>query len=544
MQKDFACFVPINFLAFKAPRKGHGGNLSKEQLAAALNVVDIEIKKIDPSKKKPVFLGTESASGITVEAFGLQLRNAIELGDHELDHMDIYKIAKHAAKLEAILIAYAREHKIIRGPKDRIVPEDFDKYVLNVDMGSDPIKFFVTKNDVMSKMSGAFYLTAMGLKHEDAILQARHTHLIYDPRGDKGMSEVKGRAEQLSVFNTYVPPLWVGYKCKSGDPVIPELIRKVIKHVLPSKDERTYFYAWMYMSVFKRAPTYLVLNGDPGIGKNRLKLLMRALHGYDNTPDGKKSSLTERFNSQVERTTLLWFDELRYDERMENILKEMQNETMSIEKKGIDATRSTKIYASMVISNNYPRDNYIQFDARKFAPLDLNPKRLETSMSTEEIDTFTKMFEFEDSDTFDVEALAQFARWLKRYGPSYVKKYKNMEYKGPRFWFLAHTSMSKWQMAIIQYFYVEKKSFAPDIMKKDGFLWSQIETLVKRKMGRGYQWPHIETIRRFLQIYHGLDGKQGFQITPLGGLESDFYVKPLLKKVVMPKEEDKEFLDL
>lgn len=482
---------------------------------------------------------------MTVEVFGERLREAIKVRNLEGPHFDIYTEAKNASKFGDVLEEYARENKIIVGPKERAIPEEYSKCVLNVDMGSDPIKFFVTKDEVMSKMSGAFYLTLMGMKHEEAIQIARPTHLVYDPRGEKGIGEAKGRAEKLTVFNTYVPPLWVGHpKFNSGNPVIPKLIAKMIRHVLPRAEERTYFYAWMYMSVFKRAPTYLVLNGDPGIGKNRLKLLMRALHGHDNTPDGKKSMLTERFNSQVERTTLLWFDELRYDERMENILKEMQNETMSIEKKGIDATRSTKIFASMVVSNNYPRDNYIQFDARKFAPLDLNTKRLETSMTSEEIDLLTKKLEFEDSETFDVDMLAEFAKWLKRYGPTYVQKYKNMEYKGPRFWFLAHTSMSKWQMAIVQHFYVDKRQFAPDIMRKDGFLWSSIETLIKRKMGRGYPWPHIESIRRFMEIYHGLDGKKGFQITPIGGLDSDFYVKPLLKKVAHVREEDKEFLDM
>jgi hypothetical protein len=150
---------------------------------------------------------------------------------------------------------------------------------------------------------------------------------------------------------------------------------------------------------------------------------------------------------------------------------------------------------------------------------------LGVSMTSDEIDKLTKMTEFEDSPDFNVGALAEFAKWLKRYGPDFSSRYKNMEYKGPRFWFLAHTSMAKWQMAIIQHFYLEKKQFAPDIYHKDGFLWSGIEPLIKRKLHRGYHWPHTENTR-------------------LGGLESDFYVKPLLKKVAKPKEEDKEFLDL
>ncbi len=508
-----------------------------------MEAANIELTKFDSTKKRSVFLGTESAA-ITVEAFAKTLRERI--GRKFKQHEDIYDLTHDAAELQKVIAAYARDKDILIGPKERIVPEEMGKYTLNVDMSSDPVKFFVTKDEVMAKMSGAFYLTAMGMKHEEAINVARHCFREYDPRGPAGMRQVKNRSEMLNVFNTYVPPTWAVHPkfTKSYDPKLPPLFKKLIMHVFPTQTERTYFYAWVYMSLFKRAPTYLVLNGDPGIGKNRLKLLMRALHGHDNTPDGKKSMLTERFNSQVEMTTLLYFDELKYNEDVENILKEMQNETLSIEKKGVDASRSTKIFASMAIANNYPRDNYIQFDSRKFVPLELNTKTLMTSMTSDEIDKITKMTEFEDAPEFDVEALAEFAKWLKKYGPNFVKRYKNMEYKGPRFWFLAHTSMSKWQGMIVQHFYLDKHRFAPDLPHEDGQLWSSIEPLIKKKVYKGYNWPHVENIRRFLDIYCDLEGKKGFKTTRLGGLESDFYVKPLLKKVAKPKEEDREFLDL
>lgn len=528
----------------KGWNSGTGEIHLKEKLSIALDAAGINLTKFDASKKRCVFLDSESKA-MTVESFGVRIRERI--GRKFKDHSEICELTYDPPGLETAVREYAEEKNILIGaPKERVVPEEMAKYVLNADMSSDPVKFFVTKNDLMVRMSGAFYLLTMGLKYEEAIISARHCFRDYDPRGSAGMRESTNRSEVMNVFNTYVPPVWMTHEkfTKTYEPKIPPLFKKLIKHVLPIQSERTYFYAWLYMSVFKRAPTYLVLCGDPGIGKNRLKLLMRALHGQDNTPDGKKSMLTERFNSQVENTTLLYFDELKYNEEVENILKEMQNETLSIEKKGIDATRSTKIFASMVIANNYPRDNYLQFDSRKFVPLQLNPKPLLASMDDAEITELTNMTEFEDSDTFDIAALAEFAKWLKRHGPTFQKRYKNMEYKGPKFWFLAHTSMSKWQSAIIHHFYIEKKKFAPDLVTENGYLWSSIEPLIRRKLHRGYNWPHVENIRRFLAIYCDLDGRKGFETTPLGGLESDFYVKPLLKKVAQPKEEDKGFLDL
>src|SRR5690606_21243232 len=110
--------------------------------------------------------------------------------------------------------------------------------------------------------------------------------------------------------------------------------------------------SWLYHSMFKRSFVYLILCGAPGTGKNRLKLVLRALHGHINTIDGKRSTLIERFNSQLADSTLAWFDELHYNMEMENTMKELQNDSISIERKGIDATRSTSIHASLIISNN------------------------------------------------------------------------------------------------------------------------------------------------------------------------------------------------
>src|SRR5690606_14664466 len=138
-------------------------------------------------------------------------------------------------------------------------------------------------------------------------------------------------------------------------------------------------------------------------------------------------------------STLAWVDELRYDDEMENTMKELQNDSISIERKGIDTTRATKIHASIVISNNKPRANYIAFDARKFVALKIAGHRLEESMSLEEIDLLTRKVEDEKSEHFDSKFLAQIAKWIKRRGAS--KKWRNLEYKGPMFWTLAHTSM-------------------------------------------------------------------------------------------------------
>lgn len=501
---------------------------SDDLLGPALDAGNIQLTKVDLSKKKAIFV--ENYKALDFDDFAEYLRGAI--GRRFKEFADVIQASYDISEFRQIVKTYARDNRILYGAKEK--PESLANFQLNLDMASDPPKFFVTtKDEYMSDITGSVYTSLMCLKHDEAISIARPVFMEYDPRGERGVRSVKSGRETKDVFNTYVPPLWKGHKnVTMKHPKMHPLFLKCIRHVFPIKIERQFFYAWVWASLFRRAPTYMILCGNAGLGKNRIKLLLRALHGHENTPDGKKSSLTERFNSQVERTTLLWFDELNFNEEVENILKEMQNETISIERKGVDATRSTKIYSSMVISNNYPRNNFIQFDSRKFVPLMLGTTRLGTSMTHKEIDTLTKMTSFPDSPEFDVDALAEFVGWLRQNGPKFIEKFPNLEYKGPMFYRLAHTTMSRWQIATIAFLLSAEKLKSAFIGDKVlGVKWSTVEPQIRKSVYKGYNWPHPETIRRFLEIYCSLEGEPGFHITPVNGVESDFYLKPLIKKL-------------
>lgn len=501
---------------------------TEDLLAVAMKATVLELVEYTPGKKKCLNVAPDGM--MSVETFAEKLKSRLGVGKQYKNHPEVHDAIHELPDLIKLIEIHARASGVVKSGKTKIIPPEFESYTLNLDLSStQALKFFCTTPDEhISPLGGPAYMAVMGMKQEEAIAMARPVFPEYHPRGEPGVTSLRtGRKEVRHIFNTYVPPLWHGHpKFKTDSPKIHPLFLKLFKHVFPLKKDRTYFYAWMYMSLFKRSPTYLVLSGNPGIGKNRIKLLMRALHGSENTPDGKKSMLTERFNSQIDSTTLLWFDELKYEEQVQNILKEMQNETISIEKKGIDATRSTRIYASMVISNNEDRDNHIVFDGRKFVPLECNKHQLPTSMTTEEIDKLSRMCEKEESPDFDIEAIAEFAKWLKKYGPGYASKYPNMEYKGPKFWQLAHTTMSKWQGAIIGFLLTDKVKTARLAPDDEGFFkWSLFEPPIKRILGRNYNFPHHETIRKFLNIYRSLEGEKIFETKKMQGLESDFYLK-------------------
>jgi hypothetical protein len=346
--------------------------------------------------------------------------------------------------------------------------------------------------------------------------------------------------EEEKILNTYVPPEWELWRKKNpkdwqklpSKP--PKLVMKLLTHLIPDPKERKYFYAWLYASLTARSYVYLVLCGAPGAGKNRLKLLLRALHGRDNTNDGKKSTLDNRFNYQLSQGTLTWFDELKYDSDMENVMKEIQNDYLSIERKGVDATRSSTIHSSMVISNNKPRDNFLAFDARKFAPLMLAPVDLRHSMSEAEIELFSRKVETGKPD-FDVRFVAQVAKWILSIGAANLKTWPTLEYRGPMFWTLAHTSMARWQ----------KKAISTLIDKKTGIrvgwddaegahIWSKVEEKITKRSGEhAMVFPDYSSVKAFFDIFCDGNGMRAFttKLIPGNNIMGDFYIYPLMDKV-------------
>lgn len=347
----------------------------------------------------------------------------------------------------------------------------------------------------------------------------------------------------VNYFNSYIPASWDLWRMRnpkewealSANP--PKEILEMLKHVIPVRKEREYFYAWLYTSITSRVYVYLVLQGFPGVGKNRIKLLLTALHGKNNSSDGKKETFGangSKFNSQLFESTMGWWDELRYDQEMEARMKEYQNDSASKELKGVDATRNSEIHCSMAISNNLERDNYIPFNSRKFAPLVVGNKALNTVMDPELISQFSDKLE-EGKSTFDVKYVAQIAKWILRVGPKYVPDFPFLEYRGPQFWVLAHASMSRWQKIAIGALTTKtnRGMFPGWNEERKAFKWSQVEEALRRKKefeSKDYRDP--STVKGFFDNYRDLKGEKVFETQALSSVIHDFYIKPIYVKEI------------
>lgn len=505
------------------------------QLSEALEAISLKILKYDPAKQRPIT--TDRRGTVNIEKFSKILTE--ELGKKAATFPEVWDAIHNQKEMMDLLVEHSKTKQVFSAPVEIEIPAELADLTLNCDMtakGRDNDRFFCTHPDeTLSNIAGDFYLICNQMNIAQAVASARKVVPEYLPRDAPGVVTKKsGDGKKYPAYNKYVPPNWWNYEFDDDLPdKLPESFRKLVHHLFPLEIEREYFYSWLYYSLFERAFVYLVLCGAPGTGKNRLKLVMRALHGHINTIDGKKSTLVERFNSQLSDATLAWFDELQYDMDMENNMKELQNDSISIERKGVDATRATRIYASLVVSNNKPRDNYLPFDARKFAPLVVADTRLETSMTPKEINVLTRKVEDQTAETFDVEFIAQIAKWIKNHGKS--KKWPNLEYRGPMFWTLAHTSMSRWQKKSVMMLLEAKPSGRIVYDDKRGFLWSSVQESGQRKHGdKSLQFPDFTTIKYFFDVFKDGEGRTAFETKNVAkNIMGDFYVKPLFKDMAI-----------
>lgn len=505
----------------------------------ALEAAKIQITKYDPTKARPV--GTNIGTMDMRKFCGTLLER---LGTEILKYPDIVLAAHDHAKMDELLAEHCPSEPS-KEPGTPQIPEKFKKYTLNVDMsmkaGWDSF-FITTPDEYKSRTTGSYYLQRSKIDLSDAFELAREVIQEYHPRRQAGVTTVvNGQTrEEEKIFNSYIPAEWVVWKKENpkewrklpSKP--PTLVMKVLKHLVPCPEERRYLYAWIYASLTSRSYVYLILCGPGGSGKNRLKILLRGLHGQKNAIDGKKSTLTERFNSQLCENTLVWFDELKHDMEMENVMKEIQNDYMAIEKKGIDATGSSDIHSSLVISNNKPKDNYLAFDARKFAPLVLHKENLKKSMTEEEIETYSQKVD-PRKPGFDVKFVAQVAKWILRIGKDNLAKYPDLEYRGPMFWKLAHTSMTRWQKRAIDMVIEQSAGVKTGWDAKEGaFQWSKLEgKVIKRSGDKSMAFPDYSSVQAFFEIFRDANGAKAYntKIIPGRNILGDFWIYPLLDHV-------------
>ncbi len=383
----------------------------------------------------------------------------------------------------------------------------------------DPEEILLVDSEYRRSLYSAELLRTTMLR-EDADIYGRSLYVKFDynPRRMERMFEEKINHQIIQCLNTYTPPGWMEEEIIN--PQIPPLIDKFMKHLFPIEEELEYVYDWLHKSLTDRAYVYLLLNGEKKTGKNTFKFLFKALHGLTNSVDGKKSTLTTQFNGQLAECRAFILDEIKFSEEEENVMKEIQNDNVAIERKGVDATRGSKLHCSMLLLNNDMKDNFISVDSRRFSPMTVTDKPLLHSMTEAEIGEMIGKVR-EDSADYDLEFVANFGHWILDNGRN-LKWGKEEEYKGPKFYELVQTSLSEWRRFTLKIIEEMRRS-------DNGYRYklSEVEEKFYKKLGSksAKKYPDYGRVINFLKHYKDVKGNQMADYERVPG-EYDFHIFP------------------
>jgi hypothetical protein len=315
--------------------------------------------------------------------------------------------------------------------------------------------------------------------------------VVYDPYDVVPITDVVLDGRNALRLNLYTPPLW---RTREFTPSCPEPIKKLLQHLFPVADHRSYVLDWMYRTILSRNECYLVLNGAKGVGKGVFMALMRAISGQHNYSEAPDSLLDSQFNSVLDRKRVIALDEFRVDKEKHTKLKRYANKFQNIEKKGIDADKLIETFNSFIIANNDETDMYIEFDDRRFSVPELTQLRLEETLTTEEIDAL--MEEFEDAES---EIVGSFGHWLlnrKERSP-----YGNSEaLKSDKFYRLVYVSLAQWQKWL-----VDEIAKAKDLGEKELNLTMARKTAERKNT---FRIPQYSKVKDFLINYRPQEGDQ------------------------------------
>lgn len=368
---------------------------------------------------------------------------------------------------------------------------------------------FDTANSEVSDISPTAFLLTMTRAE-----QAEHAECIpfmdkaYNPYDPVKVRDIVVSGLDVKVLNTYKPPTWFGNEDIPHPEEMPEAFSKFFGHLIPDPRVREFAYNWLHAAILTRNETILTINGVKGIGKGIFSEILKALVGKDNFQPAAVSSLDSDFNSMLENNRAIVFDEIEVTKAAHTKLKRYANVDQSIEKKGVDASKSTETFNSLVITNNDTSDMYIEVDDRRFSVLECTKTPLLQAMSKDEIDEIVDAVE-------DEALLGQLGNWLVDHGK--CDKYDTFSvWKGPTFYKLAYTSLSAWQKHI-----VDECINAPD---EEPIYYSSMKKAFKKDTN-GNMPSNMSKVEDFLANYYHL-GK--YQVATLEKDDGAFCLVPSL----------------
>jgi hypothetical protein len=221
--------------------------------------------------------------------------------------------------------------------------------------------------------------------------------------------DIKGRA-----LNTYSPPNW---KIDGlGQAKMPLLLEKFFMHLFPVEESRLTMFHHLYFMLTSRSQVLLCLAGRQAIGKSIFaETLVKAMIGRSNWAKAPRSFTKKEFNGFLKNRKAVVVEEIPLaasrEERIatNEMLKDILNDTVTIEEKGQDSF-TTQNYVTVFVTTNSPKAiPLVDLTDRRFLCLDITKTQLRRSMTQKEIERLKDLNE-------NSQEIADFCHWILEHG--------------------------------------------------------------------------------------------------------------------------------
>lgn len=258
------------------------------------------------------------------------------------------------------------------------------KLIINVDEKADKFYLVDPFTDVVGTINAA-NAKSLFLK-PDFSDKTYMADFAYNPYQLKKLYKEEG----FYKFNTYNCPFWLiehfFYDKELNPCELPDLYKSFLVH-LTDGDKESYEYILDWLSTMLKSRNYCILStiGNQGIGKGVLGSIMEKLVGKDNFSLTDNRLIKKEFNAQILNKRLVYIDELKVQNSTEeNRLKLLINDTIEVEKKGVDSVNVKNFSSTYVSSNDFDAVR-LRGDDRRFSIVDLTDKKLIEVMNQKEI---------------------------------------------------------------------------------------------------------------------------------------------------------------
>jgi len=306
-------------------------------------------------------------------------------------------------------------------------------------------------------------------------------YVEFNPNSKNKVYSKQSHGVEARVVNLYDEPSWMAYSPTENK--IPELIEALFTNAFPNSLDREYVYKWFYRSVCAtKNETILCLIGSQGIGKDFIVNLLAHGVGTKFYQKADQSILADKFNSQVKYCRLLFLDETKVSNVVEeNKLKGLTSTNISYQAKGTDAT-TIESFINIVVANNNKDALPVKPGDRRYSIPELGTKRLEAYFEERfgkegkekigELSSYIYKGVKDDQGNKKEKPhqdIINFFHWLKnRYEGDKSALDGNTPFQGKYYHDLVIYNMAEWQKRIYEYISDHRKfpvAYLKDIKK-------------------------------------------------------------------------------